>query len=358
MANVKFEQRGSLGLITLNRISALNALTLEMINQITEYLFAWREDEHIKAVVIQSASEKAFCAGGDVRFLYEMGKQHHTKEWRSFFSQEYRMNYLIHHYPKPYIALMHGVTMGGGVGVALHGSHPVASEHFSFAMPETSIGFFPDIGASFLLNRCPEFIGLYLGLSGQRLDAGSALYCGLVKYTVPHAYFPELIEDLAEHLSHSEDVYAQVDHCIARYSLPLTAEALTSHLPAINFCFSCENIEQIIASLKGMKEEWCEQLSQQLQKRSPISLKVTLEQLQRARSLSLAECLQMDYGLAQHFLADHDFYEGVRALLIDKDKNPHWQPAALAEVSDERVQRYFSISADFHQARLNLLASC
>jgi enoyl-CoA hydratase/carnithine racemase len=211
-SDVQFSQNHHLGMILLSRPQALNALSLEMIQSIHQQLVLWQTDRLIQAVVIQGAGDKAFCAGGDVRWLYDTGR-HHVQEAMQFFSHEYELNQLIAAYPKPYIALLDGMTMGGGVGVSLHGSHPIASERFKFAMPETTIGFFPDVGASHLLSRCPGAIGEYLGLTGNRLGADDAYFCHLVKAIVPSHCFKDLVLALSQlDLQHSP--FKQVDQCI------------------------------------------------------------------------------------------------------------------------------------------------
>ena len=341
LTDVLFDQKQHLGIITLSRPNALNALTLPMIKAIQRQLDAWKSDQSIHAVLIKSDCEKAFCAGGDVRWLYEKG-QHHDAELMQFFWHEYRLNYSIQHYPKPYIALMDGMTMGGGVGVSLHGSHPIASERFKFAMPETTIGFFPDIGASHLLSRCPGEIGAYLGLTGNRLNAEDARFCGLVKAIVPSEHFADLILALTN-ADLSDNAYEKVDACIASMSktTPVTDAPIQAHLDTINTCFAPRSMNEIMSHLEHINIEWASALFVDLLAKSPLSLTVTLEQLRRAKSLSMADCLKMDYCLVGHFMKDNDFYEGVRALLIDKDKSPKWQPANLAQVSQAMAANYF-----------------
>ena len=340
--DVSFSQNKHLGLITLTRSNALNALTLPMIQAIQQQLLAWQVDDSIHAVIIQGEGEKAFCAGGDVRWLYEKGR-HHDVELMEFFWHEYRLNHFIHQYSKPYIALMNGITMGGGVGVSLHGSHPIASVGFKFAMPETTIGFFPDVGASHLLARCPGELGTYLGLTGNRLNAEDAYFCGLIKAVVPSMGFPDLVAALAE-TNLKVDAFKKVDACVQLFTKNPTDAPIKAHLNTINSCFSGKTIEAILACLANSQSEWANEVSSHLLAKSPLSLKVTLEQLRRAKTMSMTESIKMDYCLVGHFMANSDFYEGVRALLIDKDKMPKWQPATLSEVSVARVADYFECS--------------
>lgn len=334
---IVFKQKGALGLITLNRPQALNALTLAMIQAIQKQLSDWKYDESIKAVIIHAVPGNAFCAGGDVRWLYQLKKEG-LKEQMSFFWHEYRLNHFIHHLGKPYIALMDGVTMGGGVGISLHGSHPIASERFVFAMPETSIGFFPDIGSSHLLTQCPDSLGIYLGLTGNRLNAEEAKAAGLVRAVVSSEQMPLLIDKLIQS-DLSNNAYEQVDQCIDFIAQENVKKL--DFMPIIKHCFSLSTVEEIFNALEQYQESWAQDLIKHLKAKSPFSLKLSLAQLHKAQGLSLAACLQMDYDLVRHFMMGHDFYEGVRALLVDKDKNPQWSPASLSLVSEERIRSYF-----------------
>lgn len=343
LEDVLFNHEGQLGFITLNRPRALNALTLPMIMEIQKQLALWKDDPTVHAVVLRAAPANAFCAGGDVRWLYEAGKVD-ALEQMQFFWHEYRLNHFIYQLGKPYIALMDGITMGGGVGVALHGSHPVASERFIFAMPETSIGFFPDIGASHLLTRCPGFLGIYLGLTGNRLGPHDSLKAQLVKHVVPAEKMQEVVDALSA-MDLSEEAYARVDSCLLAYARAPGEAELTQIKPLIDVCFSQPDVESIRNSLRSSEGPWAESVDNTLAQKSPLSLKVTMHQLQKAKGLSLGECLKMDFDLVGHFMQDNDFYEGVRALLIDKDKNPQWKPANLELVTEGMVANYFEQSS-------------
>lgn len=342
-ADILFSQQRHVGLITLNRPQALNALTLSMIKAMQHQLLQWEKDRTIHAIVIQAEAGKAFCAGGDVRWLYEAGRKKDPEQMQ-FFWHEYRLNHFIHQLNKPYIALMDGITMGGGVGVALHGSHPVASERFVFAMPETGIGFFPDIGASYLLSRCPGSLGTYLALTGNRLHAADAQAAHLVKQVVPSEHFPDLLKALLD-ADLSESAHQRVDECISRFGRLGHAET-ERHAPEINHCFRYNHVEAILDSLREMDSEWTNAMALSLLEKAPLSLKVTLEQIHKAKSLSMADCIKMDYCLVSHFMKENDFYEGVRALLIDKDKTPKWQPDCLERVTPAKVADYFECDQD------------
>lgn len=343
---LQVSEEGAIGILTLSRPQALNALTLAMIQAMQQQLLRWQQDDKIHAVVIQSAGGKAFCAGGDVRWLYERGLAHDPEQLQ-FFWQEYRLNQFIHEFNKPYIALMDGITMGGGVGISLHGSHPVASERFIFAMPETSIGFFPDIGASYLLARCPGEIGPYLGLTGNRLNAADALFCGLVKQVVHAEHFSDLLSTLIK-ADLSGNAFAAVDHCIREYAVEKSEAAIADQSALINQCFAYDTVEAILSALTGRDALWAQETAALLLQKSPLALKVTLAQLLKARSLSMPECIEMDKCLVAHFMQDSDFYEGVRALLIDKDKTPKWQPDALENVSASSVAAYFKLMSELN----------
>ena len=336
--DIVFTQERHIGLITLQRVPALNALTLPMLLALEHQLSLWKNDSSIHAVVIQAAAGKAFCAGGDVRSLYE--GRNAGEQQMQFFWHEYRLNHFIHHFEKPYIALMDGVTMGGGVGISLHGSHPVASEQFMFAMPETGIGFFPDIGASYLLARCPGFFGNYLGLTGSRLGAADAKALGLVKYLISADKLQLALSALID-ANLSADAHTEVDTCLQRFAMPAEPSAIIQLQSAIDDCFKGPEVESILASLATYDDIWHQETLSALMQKAPLSLKVTLAQLQKAQCMSMADCVKMDYCLAGHFMRDHDFYEGVRALLIDKDKTPHWQPNSLSQVTDALVADYF-----------------
>lgn len=340
--DVLCQRQKNLGIITLARPKALNALTHSMVQAIYAQLQSWEQDNAIHAVVIRSEGDKAFCAGGDVRWLYEHGRQD-VATCLEFFRDEYRLNQYIADYPKPYIALMQGLTMGGGVGVSLHGAYPIAGEKFQFAMPETTIGFFPDIGASHLLAKCPGAIGMYLGLTGLRLNAQDALYCGLIKKIIPAEAFDELLDVIAG-LDLQQDAEKQLDTCMQNFALPSSSAPVTimENLSKIDTYFSVNNFDEILLKLQADSQDpWAESVLRTVLQKSPLSLLVTFEQLQRTKQLSLAACLAIDYTLVRHFMQDHDFYEGVRALLIDKDNAPQWVPSHISSVDHPMVENYF-----------------
>ncbi len=324
-----FSVEKHLGLITLNRPQALHALTQTMIQDLSSQLHAWAQDDEIHAVIIRASESRAFCAGGDVRRLYELGLQE-PEAPLPFFKDEYRLNYLIAHYPKPYIPLLNGFTFGGGVGISLHSPYAIASEDFVFSMPETGIGFFPDIGASHLLSKCTGAYGLYLGLTGARLNAKNALMLTLVRAVIPTAAFDMLIHALLD-TDLSKNSAQKIDNLIQNHRVILETDL--DDKDDINQCFDAPSIAQIYLNLQQTKTSWAKTTQHQLEQKSPTSLAVTFEQFKRAKNKSLADCLARDYTLAYHFMQHQDFFEGVRALLIDKDKNPRWSDKyGIAEV--------------------------
>ncbi|MDG3441517.1 enoyl-CoA hydratase/isomerase family protein [Nitrospirillum amazonense] len=341
--------RGAIGHVLLNRPKALNALTLDMIRIIDPQLAAWARDPAIKAVVIQGAGDRAFCAGGDVRAVWDSGKALQRGEGdgaiaRDFFREEYRLNRRIKRYPKPYIALLDGITMGGGVGLSVHGSHRVTTEKTLLAMPETGIGLFPDVGGGYFLSRLPGELGTYLALTGARLGAADAAYAGIATHHVPSAQLGALVDELAA-ASYGAHAHATVDTLLARHATFPGEAPLAAHTPSIDRSFNAETVEEILACLgdetQGFDDAWASATVKTLSQMSPTSLKVTLSQLRRGVSLEIEDVLVMEYRMTQAVMAGHDFYEGIRAQLVDKDRQPKWRPTTLAEVSESEVERHF-----------------
>jgi enoyl-CoA hydratase len=336
--DVLFDNRDGVAVITLNRPHALNALTMDMVDALYGQLADWADDDSVRMVVIRGAGERAFCAGGDVRAVCEARGQPNGLTV-NFFRTEYRMNRMIHHYPKPYVALMHGVTMGGGVGLSVHGGHRVVTEQTMLAMPETGIGLFPDVGGSYFLPRCPGVIGMYLALTGARLRAADCLYADIADRMIPVAVHDALIADLRA----GTDLDAAFDAHAAAAGEP----ALAAHREAIDRCFSRDSVEEIMAALSREGGEWADKTLAEMSSKSPVSQKITFRQVREGAALDFDACMVMEYRLVQHVMRQHDFFEGVRALLIDKDKSPKWRPDTLAAVSDAMVDGYFaSLGAD------------
>lgn len=336
MDEILFEAEGGVGLVTLNRPQALNALTLAMVRALDARLRAWAGDPAVRFVVIQGAGERAFCAGGDIRALYDSGKTKADTLTADFYREEYRLNRLIKRYPKPYVALIDGVVMGGGVGVSVHGSHRVATERTLFAMPETGIGLFPDVGGSYFLPRCPGRVGFYLGLTGARIKATDCVYAGIATHYVRSDALDDLVDALRR------DSGGAVADVIARFATPPGAASLERDRAAIDRCFSARTIESILGALDSDGSEWAKGARATMGEKAPICEKVTLRQLERGAALSFEDCMVMEFRLSQRAMAAHDFYEGVRAAVIDKDRAPKWRPAALADVSDADVEAWFA----------------
>lgn len=341
------EVRGPLGLITLNRPKALNALTLGMIRVIDPVLKSWAVDPAVKAVVIRGAGDRAFCAGGDVRAVYDDGLAWKRGEGdgavtRDFFREEYRLNRRIKRFPKPYIAILDGITMGGGVGLSVHGSHRVTTEKTLFAMPETGIGLFPDVGASFALSRMPGELGTYLALTGARLHAADLTYLGVGTGHVPSAAVGTLVEELAAADWAVDDPGKLADDITARHEVAVGEPTLPGHREAIDRCFARPTVEEVLEALVKEGTEWADQTAKTLATLSPTSLKVALAEMRRGALLDFDDCLRMEYRLSQACMRGTEFYEGIRAVLVDKDRNPRWRPAELSAVSDADVAAHFA----------------
>lgn len=335
--DVLFERKGRAGVITLNRPRALNALTLEMVRKIHPQLRAWADDENVHHVVIQAAGEKAFCAGGDIRALYDWGRAGDDR-FLTFYREEYQLNTYIKRYPKPYIALMGGITMGGGVGVSVHGSHRVATEGLTFAMPETGIGLFPDVGGTYFLPRCPGGIGMYLALTGSRLKVADALYARIVTHHVP----ADRMADLTDALCDARDPTA----AIVSFAVDPGRPPLLENRDALDRCFSADSVEDVLSGLAAEQSDWATALADVIQSKSPTSTKIAFRQIREGAKCEFEECMRIEYRMVSRVFEAHDFFEGIRAVVIDKDQAPHWQPVSLAEVSTEIVDAYFAPLAD------------
>jgi enoyl-CoA hydratase len=332
-AEIIFEKRGTVGLITLNRPKALNALTHAMCVSMKAQLDIWAKDETVACVVNQGEGERAFCAGGDIRALYESGKAG-TGYIFDFYRDEYILNAAIKHYPKPFIALLRGIVMGGGVGVSVHGSHRIADESVLFAMPETGIGLFPDVGGSFFLPRCPGEIGMYLGLTGSRLKTDDAFYAGVATHFVPAAQRDALVAALANGRS--------PEAALADVSLKAPASHLSEFRAAIDRIFSGHSVEAILAALDVQGDDWARETAKTIRAKSPTATKLAFRQIRNGKSLGFDDCMRMEFRMVNRVIAGHEFYEGVRATIIDKDGAPHWDPAQLSEVSDADINAYFA----------------
>ena len=333
---ILFDHRCWLGHVVLNRPKAFNALTHDMCVRLDQQMKAWAENHELGVVAITGAAGRAFCAGGDVRALHDAGPN--SRLTRDFFWDEYRMNRRLFRYRKPYIAFADGITMGGGVGVSAPARIRIVTERTMFAMPETGIGLFPDVGASYYLSRCPGQTGVYLALTGQRIKAADLVALGLYTHYVPSASLPELL--LAIELEAPGPVLARLA------TSPTEASVLEPQREAIDRCFAGNTIEDILDRLKREGGAWADATLATLARMSPLSLRVTLRELREDAALDFEDCLRMEYRLVRRFVKASDFYEGVRALLVDKDNAPKWKPATLAEATPAMVDTYFAPFTD------------
>ncbi len=326
------EIREGVGWITLNRPKALNALNFAMIVKMRAVLSTWAADPQVHAVVVRGAGNKAFCAGGDIRALYDAHKTGTVSA--EFFREEYLLNSQIYHFPKPYIAIIDGITFGGGVGISASAKYRVASDRTLWAMPETAIGMFPDVGASYHLSRLQGALGPYLGLTGQRLNAADALAAGVATHYIPEDLLGVWLRALPAHAR-------QPDILMASFAtLPGPSELLVNR-PAIDRVFSQRSVEAIVLALVGEATDWSTSVLSSLEQMSPTSLKLALEAQRRAAGRSFDEVMIMEFRIVSRVLQGKDFFEGVRALLVDKDKAPQWSPNHLQGVTDADIAAYF-----------------
>ena len=331
---VFFEVKGTLGLITLNRPKALNALTLSMVREIHPQLKKWENDSSVKNILIKAEGEKAFCAGGDIRALHDWGKNN-DEEAVGFYREEYILNQYIKRYPKPYISLVNGIVMGGGVGLSVHGNYRIAGENYSFAMPETGIGLFPDVGGSFFLPRLSFEAGTYLALTGNRIKAADAIFLGTATNFIKSENFSNLINDLSKEGNDPKEI-------IDKYSVEPGESEFREISQFCNKIFKADTVEKIIENLTEENSDLSKKILSIIDQKSPTSLKVALKSLRLGKNISFEECMQMEFRMVNKVMNDHDFYEGVRALIIDKDNNPSWKPGNISEVEENFVDKFFS----------------
>ncbi len=329
---VLFETRGRAGLITLNRPAALNALTLNMVREMQRTLDNWADDPAVELVVITGAGEKAFCAGGDIRALYDWGRAGDA-QFLDFYREEYQLNITIKRFPKPYVAIMDGITMGGGVGVSVHGSHRIATDRLTFAMPETGIGLFPDVGGTYFLPRCPGEVGLYIGLTGARIKAADAIYTGIADLYIAHGRQEDVIAALVED--------ADVDAALSRFKGEPGEPPLEAIRSDIDRHFAGLGVEEIIASLEEDGSDWAVRTAGIIRSKSPTSLRISYRQLREGVTLSFEDCMALEFRMVNRIMTGHDFFEGTRAVVIDKDQKPKWQPPTLDAVGEDVVGSYF-----------------
>ena len=332
-------REGAAGVIRLNRPKAINAVTLEMFREIDKALDAFESDPAVAVILLEGAGDRGLCAGGDIRALYDSaraGGDLGTILWR----EEYILNARIAAFGKPYVALMDGIVMGGGVGLAAHASHRVVTERTRLAMPEVGIGFFPDVGGTWLLSRSPGEIGTYFGLTGQTMNGADAVYAGFADVVVASDRLPALREALAKapDKATAQDVRAIIDG----FAMPNEVAPTAAQQPLIDAMFGHDSVEEIVTALAHHASEFAQATLGTILEKSPTGLKLTLNLLRMAReSMSLEQCLAREYRAALQIFVSHDFPEGIRAAVIDKDRNPQWQPARIEDVTPEIIARYF-----------------
>jgi enoyl-CoA hydratase len=331
--SVLLRTEGRAAYLTLNRPKAINALSHAMVRRIDEALTAWERDPAVETVVINGAGERGLCAGGDIRAIWEDARSGGEAS-AAFWYDEYRLNARIARYPKPYVAVMDGIVMGGGVGVSAHGSVRIATDRSRIAMPETGIGLVPDVGGTYLLALAPGELGTHLALTGAAVGAADAVLCGLADHFVPADLLPGLLTELAG---------AAVPDVLPRYVREAPTGELDAQREWIDHCYAADTVEEIVDRLLVSGVPAAKEAAATILTRSPTALKVTLASLRRARELgSLERVLEQEYRVSCTALSSPDLVEGIRAQVIDKDRDPRWSPATLAEVSHEDVARFFA----------------
>lgn len=336
MSDITAETRGHLGLVTLTRPQALNALNDAMVDGLQAALDRFRDDPAVTQVAIRGSGGKAFCAGGDIRLMHEYGQTGRHAVALDFWAREYRLNTVIKRYPKPYIALVDGIVMGGGVGVSLHGAYRFAGPNYLFAMPEVGIGFFPDVGATYALPRLPGAFGMYLALTGARLKRGDAVALGLATHSVRGGAEEEIIAALAEG--------QPADAVAAAFAEPAGETPVFARAEEINRLFAGHDLATILQRLEAAAPDspFAADLIAGMAKRSPTSMALALEQIRRGATLDFEDAMVLEFRIVSRIVHGHDFYEGVRALIIDKDNKPQWRPETVAGLDPAAIAAHFA----------------
>ncbi|MDK9696495.1 MAG: enoyl-CoA hydratase/isomerase family protein [Siculibacillus sp.] len=333
---IRFERRGRAGIVILDRPKALNALTLPMVRAMQRQLDDWKADPSVAHVVLTSSSEKAFCAGGDIRRIHDMGRAG-DPGLTDFFREEYVLNRTIHRWPKPFTSLIDGICMGGGVGLSAHAPYRVGSEKTLFAMPEVSIGFFPDVGGTHMLSRMPGETGAHLAMTGARLKAADCLHVGFLTDFVPSARMGDLLAALC--------TAPDPAPVIASFRADAGEAPIAAVRATIDRLFTGDDPAAILAALEarsGPEAEWAKATAAGIRTKSPTSVSVALHQVRIGGSLSFEECMRTEFRIVSHILAGHDFYEGVRSVLIDRDNAPDWRPARFEELDRAAIEAHFT----------------
>ncbi|MEW2301021.1 enoyl-CoA hydratase/isomerase family protein [Streptomyces sp. NPDC006655] len=333
-APVLLRVEGRAAHITLNRPKAINALSHPMVERIAEALTDWEHDPAVETVVITGAGERGLCAGGDIRAVHDDAHDGDGTAAAAFWRDEYHLNARIARYPKPYVAVMDGIVMGGGVGISAHGGVRIVTERSRIAMPETGIGFVPDVGGTYLLSRAPGELGTHLALTGAGIGAADAVLCGLADHHLPSGALRAFVADLAE---------LPVPEAVARHARPATEGELAGHRSWIDACYAADTVEEIVRRLLAHGDATAKETAHTLLGRSPTALKVTLRAVRGARRLdTLEQVLDQEYRVSCATLTTPDLVEGIRAQVVDKDRAPRWSPATLDEVAEADVDRFFA----------------
>jgi len=344
---ILFDVSHGWGTITLNRPEQLNALTLGMVRAMAAQLSKWRTDDSVNAVLIRAVPGRAFCAGGDIRALYDMRKADDVDGCMEFFGAEYLNNWRVAEFPKPFVALIDGAVMGGGVGISMHGDFRVATEHALFAMPECGIGLYPDVGATYMLPHLEGAIGMWLALTGTRLAAADMVRLGLATHTVKRAGVGELLKSL-EDLEWGEDNHSVVKRALDMWHVTPPGETpALDHLTNINEAFALDSSDEVIRALDTMRDDsWAAGQTAGIERGNPLSIRVTHRAMKLGEKMDMTEALQMEYALTRRFVEDGIFVEGVRAQIIDKDRNPVWPHSSISDVSRSDVDSMFRDAPD------------
>jgi enoyl-CoA hydratase/carnithine racemase len=343
---VIIEEVNHIGIIKLNRLKALNALSLHMIEGIKKALLTWKNNPNIYMIYMSSIIDKAFCAGGDVKKLYEHAIIDDLEYVSTYLSAQYAMDYIIHTYPKPIITFLNGYIFGGGVGLAMGSTFIITSEHTKYGMPETQIGFFPDVGASYFLNQLPNHVGRYVGLLGHTLDYRDLIYLGIADYHILASNWHSIIEILYKKKWNKDDITNQLKHIFSTYKeIDEQKSDIEKHETHINHIFSYNTIKEIIEHI-SFDDAYSKNIKQRMLNMSPTALNTTLELLKNGKGKDLLSCLKMEHDLSLSVAKTHDFKEGVRSLLIDKDKIFKWNPSSYKDIKIKAIKEMFLLKKD------------
>ncbi|MBJ57614.1 MAG: hypothetical protein CMP24_05185 [Rickettsiales bacterium] len=339
MNEIDIKQTNGTVVITLQRERVLNALNLNMVREIYKKIYDWEADESVSGVLIKGSGEKAFCAGGDIVQVYHARNELNNNISDTFFREEYLLNYAISKFKKPWVSILNGIAMGGGLGLSVHGSHRIVTERTITAMPETAIGLFPDVGGGYFLSRMKNSLGKYIAITGNTLDYQDTIYCGIGTNIIKNSDLDKFIESLLDQRKYDE---ITINSLIKEFEKSTSFKSnLNNEENLINKYFSQESMIQVYQALKEDDSDWAKKTLAIINKKSPTSMTIAFEQIKRSAELSLKDCLAMEFRICQAMMSKHDFYEGVRANLVDKDRKPVWSPLHIKEISEEIISEHF-----------------